>query len=216
MAQSRPTFGYWPIRAGPRGNVNRYILGYAGVDFEDHRFTKEEWDSSKNNLGLDFPNLPHIIDGDFKLSESKAVTVYICDRWAPDLMGSTPEERATVIMIQQVAIDAFMAGAGSAFSNPDKEVLFEKIAAALGPLATYLGDKSFLHGNSVRMTDFILWELIETGNAAAGDDRLGQQYPKLKAFHERVLALPTFAAYWNSDKALKAPFFPPAFAKVQM
>ena len=150
------------------------------------------------------------------MSESKAVTVYICDRWAPDLMGSTPEERATVIMIQQVAIDAFMAGAGSAFSNPDKEVLFEKIAAALGPLATYLGDKSFLHGNSVRMTDFILWELIETGNAAAGDDRLGQQYPKLKAFHERVLALPTFAAYWNSDKALKAPFFPPAFAKVQM
>ena len=38
MAQAKPIFGYWNIRAFDRGNVNRYILGYAGVDFEDKRY----------------------------------------------------------------------------------------------------------------------------------------------------------------------------------
>jgi len=71
MADTRPILGYWGIRAGPRGNVNRHLLAHAGVDFEDKRYTsKEEWGADKPNLGLDFPNIPYIIDGDFKLSES--------------------------------------------------------------------------------------------------------------------------------------------------
>ena len=47
MAQARPILGYWNIRALDRGNVNRYILNYAQVDFEDKRYdffnNKEEW-----------------------------------------------------------------------------------------------------------------------------------------------------------------------------
>ena len=46
---------------------------------------------------MDFPNLPYIIDGDFKLTESKAVTVYICDRWCPALMGANIAERSRII-----------------------------------------------------------------------------------------------------------------------
>ena len=39
MAQAtRPIFGYWGVRGFDRGNVNRYILSYAGVDFEDKRY----------------------------------------------------------------------------------------------------------------------------------------------------------------------------------
>ncbi len=36
--ESRPTLGYWNIRAGYRGNANRYLLKFAGVDFEDKRY----------------------------------------------------------------------------------------------------------------------------------------------------------------------------------
>jgi len=38
MAQAKPTLGYWNIRAGPRGNVLRYVLHYAGVDFTEKRY----------------------------------------------------------------------------------------------------------------------------------------------------------------------------------
>ena len=88
MAQAKPIFGYWNIRAGVRGNVNRYLLHYAGVDYTDKRYdvvnNAAEWGyGDKNSLGLDFPNLPYIIEGDLKITESKAVGHYICDKWAP-------------------------------------------------------------------------------------------------------------------------------------
>ena len=38
MASNKPTFGYWECRAGCRGQVNRYLLAYAGVDFNEKRY----------------------------------------------------------------------------------------------------------------------------------------------------------------------------------
>ena len=71
--------------------MNRYILAYAGVDYEEKRYypeTREEWlQGDKQTLGIEFANLPYIIDGDFKLTESAAVTAYICDKWCPQLLG---------------------------------------------------------------------------------------------------------------------------------
>ena len=60
----------------------------------------EEWQADKPNLGMAFPNLPYIFDGDLKLSECKAVSAYICDKYCPALLGSSPAERASIIMMQ--------------------------------------------------------------------------------------------------------------------
>ena len=97
MAEAvKPIYGYWSIRCGPRGNVNRNILNYAGVDYTEKFYNPEteegraEWASDKVNLGIPFANLPYLIDGDFKLTESKAVTLYICEKWAPELLGTNP------------------------------------------------------------------------------------------------------------------------------
>jgi glutathione S-transferase len=39
-------------------------------------------------LGLIFPNLPYVIDGDFKLTESKAIHLYIIKKSGKtDLLG---------------------------------------------------------------------------------------------------------------------------------
>ena len=158
--------------------------------------------------GMEFPNLPYVIDGDFMLSESKAVNVYICDRWAPALMGSTPIERASIIMIQNVLNDKWCTIVPAIFGTGDKNDLIEKLTSALPPLVEYLGSKPFLHGDSVRLTDFILFEIFESANAVVEDDRHRTAHPTLAAHHARMLTLPTFSAYFNSDKALKAPFFP--------
>ena len=106
-AGSRLVYGYWPIRAGPRGSINRHILYYKGVDFEDLKHTKESWDAMKTSGTLAFPNLPYIIDGDIKLTESKAVTLYICEKYAPELLGANPAEKARVVMFQNVIADFF-------------------------------------------------------------------------------------------------------------
>ena len=43
------------------------------------------------------------------MTESKAITHYICDKWAPQLLGTTPEQRARVIMLYHLITDHFLA-----------------------------------------------------------------------------------------------------------
>ena len=49
--------------------------------------------------------MPYVIDGDFNITESKAVTVYICDRFCPRLMGANAMERSRIIQLQCVLSD---------------------------------------------------------------------------------------------------------------
>ena len=140
MAEARLTYGYWPIRAGPRGSINRHILHYKGVDFEDLRHTPDSWAAMKTSGVLEFPNLPYIIDGDVKLTESKAVTCYICEKFAPELLGATPEEKGKVLMLQNVIGDFFSGVAMITFKEEDRNVAIEKAMTTIAPIAAFLGD----------------------------------------------------------------------------
>ena len=69
--------GYWGIRGA--GQVSRLLLAYTKADWENIAYADpNEWfGKDKNNLGLDFPNLPYLIYGDIKTSESSAIARYI-------------------------------------------------------------------------------------------------------------------------------------------
>ena len=41
----------------------------------------------KFDKGLDFPNLPYIIDGEFKLCESMAIYMYLAHKYSKSLLG---------------------------------------------------------------------------------------------------------------------------------
>jgi len=55
--------------------VSRLLLKYFGVEFKDVRYafgenySRKEWFAVKWTMGMDFPNLPYVIDGDFKISQ---------------------------------------------------------------------------------------------------------------------------------------------------
>ena len=75
-----------------RANSARYMLNYAGVDYEERSYPLDGqlWKAEKETIGVPFSNLPYIIDGEHKLSESFAVQQYICHKYKPELLGSTP------------------------------------------------------------------------------------------------------------------------------
>ena len=83
VEQKKLTIGYWKIR----GLISpvKYILEYLGVaynsvDYEQGdgpEFSRDCWMDVKNTLGLDFPNLPYLFDGDVKITESSAMMRYI-------------------------------------------------------------------------------------------------------------------------------------------
>ena len=97
---TKPTLGYWKIRG--LASTIRYIFEYLKVDYNDvhyeqgdaPEYNREAWLSVKETLGLDFPNVPYLIHGDLKITESAAITRYVINKFGPELAGKTPEEAA--------------------------------------------------------------------------------------------------------------------------
>ena len=61
----------------------------------------------------------------------------------------------------------------------------------------------------MRLPDFIWFETIDTLLALCQDERLFDRFPKAREFRDRMLQLPRFGEFYNSDRCLKAPFFAP-------
>ncbi|VDK37176.1 unnamed protein product [Dibothriocephalus latus] len=70
------------------GQQIRLLLKYVGEPFDQvfyeagpaPDFSREQWLSKKDRLGLDFPNLPYFIDGSLRLTQSSAILEYIADK----------------------------------------------------------------------------------------------------------------------------------------
>jgi glutathione S-transferase len=62
--------GYWGIRG--RGQVSRHLLCYTKADFTEKKYaSQDQWKGigkDQSTLGLSFPNLPYLIQGDFKIT----------------------------------------------------------------------------------------------------------------------------------------------------
>ena len=101
---SNLTLGYWNIR-GLAESI-RLLLHYLEIEYKEvlydfgpaPDFKMDSWFNVKYTLGLDYPNIPYLIDGDFKMTESNAILRYICEKYKPELLGETLKERAFVNM----------------------------------------------------------------------------------------------------------------------
>ena len=95
--------GYWNIRgwAAPI----RLLLHYSSTDFEEvlyecgdaPDFYDKCWAEKKFTMGMPFPNLPYLVEGDFKLTQSLAILRYLGSKLG--LAGSSPEESAVLDMV---------------------------------------------------------------------------------------------------------------------
>lgn len=88
---------YWGIRG--LAQTPRLLLAYSGVEFEDYHYTdSDKWfQEDKLHLGLDFPNLPYLVDGEFNITESTAIHRYIIKKWGKtELLGKTLQDNAFI------------------------------------------------------------------------------------------------------------------------
>ena len=56
-------------------------------------------------MGLRFPNLPYLLDGDLKLTETNAIMKYIAHKYGPQLLGGDATTIAKVEMVAGVVGD---------------------------------------------------------------------------------------------------------------
>ncbi|XP_018027524.1 glutathione S-transferase Mu 4-like [Hyalella azteca] len=211
-----PVLGYWAIRG--LAQVPRYMLVFAEVEFEEKQYTwgtapdfdRGEWTSVKDNLGLEFPNLPYFIDGEVKMTESSAITKHLARRY--NLLGSTEEEHIRVDMAEGIIADILCA-VSTLCHDPEFETklvtFIENLDVSLLKLAKLIKNNSFVIGEKLTWVDFALFELLEIYLAVAPDSL--EKHPSLQAFHKRIRELPGVKEYRLSEqfRKIKCRFFSP-------
>merc|ERR1711978_336838 len=87
------------------------LLEHTGTEYQEisykcgpaPNYSKAEWLAKKFTLGLDFPNLPYMIDGDIKITQTNAILRYLGRKY--QLEGKTEAEKASCDMMLENAMD---------------------------------------------------------------------------------------------------------------
>merc|ERR1719481_1082963 len=141
-------FCYWKLRG--LGQSIRLLLEYVGEPYTDKSFGAEgadQWFAKKNDLGFDFPNLPYLIDGDKKVTQSGVIMMYLGKKFG--LAGSNDDEFIRIAEVHGALRDIKL-GLGRISYSADYEKLrpdfMPKFFAGIKNIAKFLGDKKFLMG----------------------------------------------------------------------
>ena len=214
-------FGYWGLKGA--GETIRWLIGYLGLQVKEYNpASREEWfDTKKGSLGLDFPNLPYLIDGDFKITESGAIPYYLIHKSGKtELLGKDFKEQAVVRELEGVLGDIRQAVSKIFWAPENHAAEFAKatgagssVATKIEQLSKFLGNKDFFLGH-LTWADFVFAYIAE--NIWAASLSLGAECPVCK--HEnlgklvkRVKELPGIKE--RVEKAKAIPYAPPAYLK---
>lgn len=200
--------GYWKIKG--LGQPIRLLLVWAGFEWKDTlyecvqkndgTYDKSSWFDVKHKLGLPFPNLPYLVDGDLKITQTNAILQHLADR--AGLSGTTEEERAKVNMLFGLSGDVRRRYTGAAYSPKFDEMrpgLVESIEQKLAELDQFLGSREYLVGQGVTVSDLLWYDLIDQF-LVLDPTILDQRCPNLRAFHSRFHNDPKIVAYRESNR----------------
>lgn len=215
MAEQHVKLGYWAVRGVAQ--VSRHLLAYTATPFENVLYVaREKWfEEDKNKLGFDFPNLPYLIDGDFKLTESSAINHYIINRSGKtELLGKDAHDRAEVNKLLSVFNDAskdIRALTWNKDYETVKGAVLEKVKGKLDGLQHYLGQKDWFLGY-LTYVDFVIAEGSYTFEAIYPNEY--KKYSFLGRIRRHFNHLPQIKAYYAKEDSFKGPFLPPGMAAI--
>ncbi|KAK6177387.1 hypothetical protein SNE40_015496 [Patella caerulea] len=205
------TLGYWNIRG--LAQPIRFLLHYVGEEFTDQLyelgdapgFSKEEWTSVKNKLGLDFPNLPYYIDGDIRITQSNSIIRYLGQKH--NLLGTTIKEKVACDMMLENGMDLRNNSVYVSY-NPDYENIkgdyfSNYLPTTFARFEKYLADKPWFAGENITVCDFVLYELLDQHCLVA--PTCLDKFPKLRAFLNRFESLPRNKQFMTTSMYMKHP-----------
>jgi len=205
MKMTKPKLGYWNIRGLARGI--RLLLAHSKVDFEDvrynegkgHDFSRAEWTTVKDTLGLPFPNLPYFIDESVKLTQSNAILIYIANKHGLHKDFTAQEIGCTSMLLEQImdlrnsAVRIFY----KTYDGPQGQNVLQHRASAeksFKAFAEFLGEKQWLLGDKLCAADFHLAEMLDQHIMLFPDLCKGDLDP-LQKYRDRFFALPEIAKW---------------------
>ncbi|KAH9393610.1 Glutathione S-transferase Mu 3 [Tyrophagus putrescentiae] len=177
-----------------------------GVDFVDKRYSKgadgkgQEWLDEKFTLGLDFPNIPYLIDpaNNVKITQSLAILRYLARKYK--LEGETEEQKNRAAVLEQQVYDLNMNFFRTIFSpdfEKNKAEYLKTLPDQLKAVSNFIGSNQYSTGNSVTYVDFWLYELLVKLKVFSPD--IFNQFNVLVSFVDRLESNKNIAA-WRKKK----------------
>ncbi|KAG9328114.1 hypothetical protein JZ751_016329 [Albula glossodonta] len=140
---------YWDIRG--LAQPIRLLLEYTGTKYEDKfyscgeapNYDKSCWFDEKHTLGMDFPNLPYLEDGDRKIVQSNAIMRYIARKH--NMCGESEDEKIRVDILENQAMDFRNGFVMLCYTDFDKMKpgYMEKLPGMLKKFSSFLGDRKW-------------------------------------------------------------------------
>ncbi|XP_043732196.1 glutathione S-transferase Mu 1-like isoform X3 [Cervus elaphus] len=220
--------GYWDIRG--LAHAIRLLLEYTDSNYEEKKYTmgdtpdynKSQWLNEKSKLGLDFPNdgdaggpsdqallffqLPYLIDGTHKLTQSNAILRHIARKH--NMCGETEEEKIRVDLLENQVMDVRLHMARICYS-PDFEKLkpgyLKEIPGRMKLFSVFLGKRCWFAGNKLTYVDFLAYDILDLQRIF--EPRCLDEFPNLKDFLTRFEGLKKISAYMQSSRFLPGPLF---------
>jgi len=203
---------YWKIRG--LAQPARMVLGYAKADFEDRHYEcgdapdydRSCWTNVKQSFGLDFPNLPYLLDSDVKITQSNAIMRYLGRKFG--LVGETEEQNVRMDMIENQAMDfrngftRLVYGSNASNFKEKSEQYLESIKNVLGMFDRFLGvTHKWFAGDKLTFVDFIMYELLDQHRLFSNN--IFDVYDNLKNFLKNFENVPEIKEFMASKKCFK-------------
>ncbi|KAF5901509.1 glutathione S-transferase Mu 3-like, partial [Clarias magur] len=158
---------YWDIRG--LAQPIRLLLEYTSTKWEDKFYSCGEapdydescWYDVKPKLKMDFPNLPHLVDGERMIAQSNAILRYIARKH--NLCGETEDEIIRVDILENQAMDfrnGFVRLCYLEFDSK-KQSYLDALPGILKQFSDFLGERKWFAGDKITFVDFTMYELLD-------------------------------------------------------
>ncbi|XP_006887246.1 PREDICTED: glutathione S-transferase Mu 1-like [Elephantulus edwardii] len=206
------TLGYWDIRR--LAHAIRLILEYTDSKYEEKKYKlgdasdhdRSQWQNEKFKVGLDFPNLPYLLDGAHKITQSKAITRYLARKH--NLCGETEEEKIRVDILENQVTDTRLELIRVCYSldfEKLKPPYLEGLPEKMKLYSQFLGNRLWFSGDKITFVDFLAYDVLDVNRIF--EPKCLDAFPNLKAFMARFEGLDKISAYMKSSKFLPRPLF---------
>jgi glutathione S-transferase len=202
---------YWDIR-GYAGPI-RLLLAYTNTPFvnklyttldKEHGYSKKDWTDAKETLHLDFPNLPYLIDGKVKLTQSVAIMRYISRKHG--LLGKTEEEMYKVDMMEGEILDFRSRFSGLCYSpefEGKKAAFLESLPCYLERFEKFIGGHKHAVGDNFTYIDILLYEYLDQHLCL--DSTCLDKFDHLKKLHKSVGEIDSIKKFRDDSRCILRP-----------
>lgn len=212
--------GYWGIQA--LNQPIRLLLAYLGQEYKEVTYKDfAEWQEDKVKLGLNFPNLPYLVDGEINLTESSAIPVYLCHKAGKnELLGKEGIDRSTHQQLVGVLKDlADLAWITIRAEIPEETLKIHraKLDAKFAQIDKFLEGKQYLLGYFT-YADILLKYYSDIYNklaAALKTDTFTLNLKEISAHNERVSEIPEIKNFYENAPQAKFPIYVPSITKIK-